>query len=172
MAAGYVNQRQRLLLGGSRLVPRRRRLLGDDADFFAGALATPLPAPSTPTVVVAPDFGVPSSVSTASIFAGPAVAESPSLPSSFFAPSKPIIPAPVAQPAIVAPDLGKPAGLPSVLPQFQVVFPSQGAVARAIAPPSWLDQQIIAGIPNSYLAIGAAAIAGIALLRSSSRRRR
>jgi len=159
MAKFVVDPRARTLLGG--VYRRRRRTLGD---FYSGATAPVAPELGTPTIIAAPDL----SPTFAPIPAEPS--SGPSLPASFFAPSTPVIPARVAQPAPVAPNLS-PTFAP--IPGVQIVFPSQGSIAttRPVASSSWLDQQMIAGVPNSYLAVGAAAIATFAMLGSKKRRR-
>jgi hypothetical protein len=160
MAKFVVDPRVRTLLGGTY---RRRRSLGD---FYSGAGAAPIaPDLGTPSIIAAPDLGTPQF--------GPIPAEpssGPSLPASFFAPSTPVIPARVAQPAPVAPNLTRSFG---PIPDVQIVFPSQGSIAttRPVASSSWLDQQMIAGVPNSYLLGGAAAVALFAMLGSRKRRR-
>lgn len=183
-----VDPRARTMLG--RVFPTRPRFrtrLGDDTsdfyagataspivpapDFYAGAIASPI-VPGTPAFVSAPDLGTPSF--------GPISflpSSAPSLPPSFFAPSSPIIPARVAQPAPVAPALGVPQGVPAnltAIPPVQIVFPSQGSVAtsRPVATPSWFDQQMVTGVPNSYLLVGAVGIAAFAMLGGRKRKRR
>ena len=169
-AAHYDDQRRRTLLGNVVLVPRRHRLrlLGQDGseDFFAGATATPVSSPVSPGIVAAPDLGTPA---FAPIPYEPSAG--PGLPASFFAPSVPIIPAKVAQPAPVAPQLA-PTFAP--IPGVQIVFPSQGVIAtsRPVAAPSFFDQQLITGVPNSYLAGGIAAIVVFAMSRSGGKKRR
>lgn len=162
MARFVVDPRARTLLGGT-YRRRGRRLLGDD--FYSGATAPVAPDLGTPTIIAAPDLGTPT---FAPIPAEPS--SGPSLPASFFAPSTPVIPARVAQPAPVAPNLS-PTFAP--IPGVQIVFPSQGSIAttRPVASPSWLDQQMITGVPNSYLLGGAAAVALFAMLGSRKRRR-
>jgi hypothetical protein len=168
--AHYDNARVRTMLGNVVVVSRRRRLrlLGQDGseDFFAGATASPISSPVSPGIVAAPDLGTPT---FAPIPYEPSAG--PSLPPSFFAPSVPIMPAKVAQPAPVAPQLA-----PSFasIPGVQIVFPSQGAIAtsRPVAAASFFDQQLITGVPNSYLLAGVAAIVAFATLRSSGKKRR
>jgi hypothetical protein len=160
MARFVVDPRARTLLGN--VSARRRRMLGD---FYSGADAAPIaPDLGTPTIIAAPDLGP---------TVGPIPAEpssGPSLPTSFFAPSTPVIPARVAQPAPVAPNLSPTF---AQIPGVQIVFPSQGSIAttRPVASPSFLDQQLITGVPNSYLLGGAAAVAVFAMLGSRKRRR-
>jgi hypothetical protein len=172
--AFYVNQRQRTMLGA--LVPRRR-LLGDEGDFYAGASEAPVfpsgdfyAGANAPVMApAAPDIGTPTFSPTSSLVPAPS---GPAIPVSFFSPSKPIVPAPSIQPA-VAPAISK--TFPSA-PGMTIVFPSQGAVttSRPLVSTSWLDQQMIGGVPNLYLAIGALGLGAVAVavLRSGGRRRR
>lgn len=167
MAAYVQDTRQRLLRGMGAtyaLVPRRRTLRGmgqsTEIDY-----ATGLPC-DDPRANCAPDIS-PTFPTTPTISLP---TPTPPVPPSFFTFPKPIIPAPVVV-AATPPDLG-----PKLPGGVQVVFPSQGTVPpppryAAAAPPggSWLDQQMIAGIPNSYLALG---IGGLVLLVSIGGKRR
>ena len=83
---------------------------------------------------------------------------------------KPILPAAKTTP-VAAPYIG-----PAIPGPVQLVFPAQATVPAppkyaALPTVSWFDQQMIAGIPNSYLALGTV---GLVLLvsMSSARRRR
>jgi hypothetical protein len=84
-------------------------------------------------------------------------------PPSFFTFPSPIIPPSKPVPLPPAPVI-----TPSFAPT--IVFPSGGTVAPTTMPAaSWLDQQMITGVPNKYLAIGT--IAAVVLLGMGKRRR-
>lgn len=90
------------------------------------------------------------------------------VPPSFYTPPAPIIPYAPQGPLAPPPEL---ATKPTAPQPIQFVFPSQG-VGPAVQIPSvsWLDQQMIAGIPNKYLAVGV--IGGVLLLGMSGGKRR
>jgi hypothetical protein len=84
-----------------------------------------------------------------------------------FSPSKPVIPTPTII-ATPAPQIS-----PAFAPLPTIVFPSGGSTRPPVnLPPSsnWLDQQMIAGFPNKYLAL--ATIGGVFLLSMASAKRR
>lgn len=96
--------------------------------------------------------------------------EPPPLPPGWFTNPKPILPKPKILP-VTPPDIG-----PG--PRPQIVFPSSSSVppppkfAAAPAPTAgWLDQQMIAGIPNSYLAIATAGLVLFVSMSGAKRRR-
>lgn len=162
--ARYAVSRVRSLTGLGRtfsFVPRLRGL-GDDAPIitpdFGPAPVIAVPQPTAPSV---------SPIDTTMIDAGD------TLQTPFdFTPSRPIIPSQKITP-VTAPDIsaGVPGG-PLQLPK--IVFPSGGTVRPAVAPQpsvSWLDQQTISGIPNSYLALGAVGAVILFSLMGAKRRR-
>jgi hypothetical protein len=130
------------------------------ADFFTS------PGP----VVPAPNVTAP----TAPVFAAPAAPGSlptssagPSVPQSFFTNPAPLIPPPAPAPA--------PPSFPAAPAPVQFVFPSQGstappAAAATTSATSWFSKSSIAGIPNSYLAIGLGIVVVLGL--SAGKRRR
>lgn len=157
----YGQIRQRTLRGMGRtfaFVPRGRTLrgLGDTTEID---YATGLPC-DDPRANCAPTFA-PMPAPPSLPIAAPA---GPSVPTSFFTNPSPIIP-PITTTAIVPPSIGP--AVPAVPPGIQIVFPSQGSTATAAAPAatSWINQQMIAGVPNSYLALG---VVGLVLLLSVS----
>lgn len=163
----YGQIRERTLRGMGRtfaFVPRRRgmRGMGDvtDIDF-----ATGLPC-DDPRANCAPTFGPMPTPATLPL---PSPA-GPSVPPSFFTNPSPIIP-PVATTPIVPPSIGP--AVPAVPPGIQIVFPSQGSTATAAKPAatSWLDQQMIAGVPNTYLALGVVGLVLFVSLSGAKRRR-
>jgi hypothetical protein len=171
--AAYVMHRQRLLRGMGAtfaFVPRRgMRGMGQvvptdttDIDLVTGLPCDDPRANCTGPVPVAPDIGQ-------NVFAPNPIAPPPSaLSPSFWNIPTPVAPKPVVV-AATPPTLG-----PAIPANLQVVFPSQGTVVPAPAPavaaaPSWFSQQMIAGIPNTYLALG---VLGVVLFSMSSKRRR
>ncbi len=168
--AAYAISRQRTLLGKSYSFVQRRpgvHGLGDDLtppDIFG---------PGPPSVYyIDMDTGVHYDYPCASCgpgFVGPSPSYDPLLsplprvptPPGFFTNPRPIIPPKVITP-VTPPNIGPGPVAP------QIVFPSGGTVApRVAAAPaaSWFDQQLIAGFPNSYLAL---AVGGLVLFVSMS----
>jgi len=94
--------------------------------------------------------------------------ETPPPPPFVFTDVRPIIPPKVITP-VTPPDIG-----PGPRP-IQIVFPSAGTVAPpakyAAAPAGWLDQQMIAGVPNSYLALATAGLVLFVSMAGGKRRR-
>lgn len=165
--ARYAVSRVRSLTGLGRtftFAPRRRGLrgLGDDSPMilpdFGPAPVITVPQPTAPSV---------SPIDTTMIEDTSGLVPPP----SFFAPSRPIIPAQNITP-VTAPDIS--AGIPGGGLQLpKIVFPSGGTVRPATTPPSvsWLDQQMIAGIPNSYLALGTVGAVLLFSVMGAKRRR-
>lgn len=97
----------------------------------------------------------------------------PAAPPLVFTDSKPVIPAP--RPITVGP---APTIAPPTPAGVQIVFPSQSTVP---APPkfapaplpavSWFDQQMVAGVPNSYLALVTIGLVLFVSISGAKRRR-
>lgn len=83
--------------------------------------------------------------------------------------SKPIIPKPVITP-VTPPVLPGPAPVQVVFPSSAKVPPPPKYAAVPVAT-SWLDQQMIAGLPNSYLALATAGLVLMISISSAKRRR-
>ncbi len=168
--AAYVSTRQRLLRGMGEtyaFVPRRRTLrgMGDSTDID---MVTGLPCddPRANCGPAPPDIGLPSIADISPI----GVPGQPARPPFVFTDVRPILPTVKTTP-VAAPNIGP--GLPPGS-SLQIVFPSQGTVKYAAAAPpatSWLDQQMIAGLPNSYLALGTVGLV-LFLSMSGAKRRR
>jgi hypothetical protein len=147
-------------------VPRARgmRGMGDastDIDFATGL---PCDDPRANCAPVAPTFD-PGAAPAPLVLTPPPGPAMPTLPPSFFTNPSPAAP-PRSTTTNVPPVIGP--AVPTVPPGIQIVFPSQGstATAKAAAPAtSWLDQQMIAGVPNTYLALG---VVGLVLFLSVS----
>jgi len=131
-------------------LPRRRTLRGMGQD------------------IAPPDIGMPSFPSFAPLV--PDVPQ-PAPPPFVFVDVKPTIPTPVVTP-VTPPNLG-----PSPIPGVKFVFPAGGPVPPppqyAAAAPSagWLSQQMIAGVPNSYLALATVGLVLFVSMSSAKRRR-
>lgn len=167
--AAYVSTRERTLLGKTFSFVQRRPLRGL-GDFFDNA-----PSPSMNYIDMS--TGIAYDYPCASCGPGflgppaynPLLSPLPTLPTppGFFTNPRPIIPPKVITP-VTAPDIGGPTFVP------QIVFPSSGTVApRVTAPPaaSWFDQQMIAGVPNSYLALGTVGLVLFVSMSGAKRRR-
>lgn len=162
----YPASRVRLLTGLGRtltFVPRRRGLRGlgqDEApvifpDFGPAPVFSPLPQPPPPSVSPVDDTSTMISASTTLL-----------PPPSFFTNPAPIIPAQRITP-VQAPNIS--AGIPGG--GISIAFPS-GVVAAAPKPaaaPSWFSQQMISGVPNSYLALG---LLGVVVFSAAKKGRR
>jgi hypothetical protein len=166
--AAYTITRQRTLRGMGTtfsFVPRRKGLrgLGQDSTDIDMVTGLPCDDPRANCGPIAPDISPSFPLSTLPFPTSP-----PPLPPGAFTPAKPIIPAPVITP--VTP--------PTIAPSpIQLVFPSQGTVApppKYAAPlptASWFDQQMISGIPNSYLALGTFGLVLFVSMSGAKRRR-
>lgn len=169
--AAYVTTRQRTLRGMGAtysFVPRIRSLrgLGDDTTDIDVVTGLPCDDPRANCGPAPPDIGQP-------VFPGlPPIgpAPQPAPPPFVFTNPKPIIPPQKIVP-VTAPVFGPlPGGV-------QVVFPSQGTLptpakfAAPAATASWFDQQMIAGVPNSYLALGTVGLVLFLSISSAKRRR-
>lgn len=170
--AAYAISRQRTLLGKTYSFVQRRRGVAGLGD------AAPTPPDFSPamnyidmTTGIAYDYPCPS---CGPGFLGPAYnplldpLPSPAKPPFVFTDSKPTPPRQVITP-VTAPNIG-----PGPSP-VQIVFPSAGAVsppAKYAAPAvSWLDQQMISGVPNSYLALATAGLVLFVSISGAKRRR-
>lgn len=167
--AAYVSTRQRTLLGlGSTLafVPRRRRLSGLGDLFDTGA-----PGMVYIDMTTGQSYDYPCDNCGPGFLPGPLPVAAPPRPPFVYTDVRPIIPRPRVLPPVTAPDLG-----PGVRP-VQVVFPSSATVppppgyAAAASSGSWLDQQLIAGVKNSYLALGTVGIVLFVSMSGAKRRR-
>jgi hypothetical protein len=159
MPAAYAISRQRTLRGMGATYSFRPRLRGMGQD----PTATP------------PDIGTGIPDTGGSIL-GPLPISAPVQPSAPFVYGNPapLIPATPIAAAPVPPTLGPP--MMAAPPGVQFVFPSSGSVplapvAAAAPGTSWFDQQMIAGLPNSYLALGTVGLV-LFLSMSGSKRRR
>jgi len=161
--AAYAISRQRTLRGMGAtfaFAPRRRTLrgMGQDPNNCPDSVIDPLTGELCSTAGLipasAPNVGLPV------IAPAPLPTPQPPIPASFFTNPSPIAPTPT----LVA------ATPPAIAPT--IVFPSgtvQVAAPPAPAAVSWFSQQMIPGIPNSFLALGTV---GLVLLLSSGKGRR
>jgi len=167
--ARYVQDRRRTLRGlGTTFsfVPRGRTLrglrgLGDDSTDID--VVTGLPC-DDPRANCGPLVPAPTTPIDTTMIPAPTTLNVP--PPSFFTSPKPIIPAPVVT------QVQAPTFTPSIVPP-SIVFPSGGTTRPLVtAPPSasWLDQEMIGGVPNKYLALGT--VGAILLFGMSAKRRR
>jgi hypothetical protein len=123
-----------------------------------------------------PDIGTGIPDTGGSVF-GPLPVATPAQPSAPFVYGNPapLIPATPVAAAPIAPTLGPP--MMAAPPGVQFVFPSSGPVpppgytAAAAPGTSWFDQQMISGLPNSYLALGTVGLV-LFLSMSGGKRRR
>jgi hypothetical protein len=98
-------------------------------------------------------------------------------PPSFFTFPAPIIPPARPQPVPPAPIITQPLPIPTAPSPIAIsptiVFPSGGGPTRppGTAAPGWLDQQLISGFPNKYLALGTIAAVLFMSISQSGRRR-
>jgi hypothetical protein len=149
--AAYAITRERMLRGMGTtysFVPRRRGLrgVGDDTTDVDVVTGLPCDDPRANCGATTPPF--------------------------VFTDSKPNLPA--RKPITVGPGPNLTVATPGGV---QIVFPSQSTVppppkfAPAAPSTSWFDQQLISGVPNSYLALGTVGAVLFMSMASAKRRR-
>jgi len=158
--ARYAISRERTLRGLGRTFYFQPRLRGFGDDVSPPDVSSLSPDLVPPGAIPIAQPAAPPPIETTMI-------EAPSTlgpPPSFFSFPAPTVPAPTITP-VVAPTIAPTLAPSAPLQLPSIVFPSQGPV-RPPAPPapttSWLDQQMIAGFPNKYLAL--LTVGGVLLL--------